>query len=70
MTRWESAIVDVAPSLLRELVGCLRELDAVTNETNNELRAALLPAAESSASSHCWIGRSHQLSISKRLPRQ
>jgi hypothetical protein len=70
MTRWESAIVDVAPPLLRELVGCLRELDAVTNETNNELRAALLPAAESSASSHCCIGRSHQLSISKRLPRQ
>jgi hypothetical protein len=49
LARWEAAIVGLAPPFLRELVGRLQELEAVTNEINRQLEAALCPVAESRA---------------------
>ena len=43
--KWALAIVDLTPSLLRELVGRLRELEAITNCADRELNAAFQAAA-------------------------
>ena len=37
--RWGTAIVGLAPPVLRELAGCLQELESATEETNRQLKA-------------------------------
>jgi hypothetical protein len=45
-TRWKSAVIGLAPSILQELAVRLRELETVTNQTNLELEAAQVAAIE------------------------
>jgi hypothetical protein len=45
------------PSILRELAGRLQELEAVTNETNRELKAAGLATAEGRESAEHLLNR-------------
>jgi len=45
MAKWDLAIVGLAPSLLREVAGRLRELEAISNSANRELNAAYRAAA-------------------------
>jgi hypothetical protein len=40
--RWKTAIVGLAPPVLRELARRLQALEAVTNETDRELKASHL----------------------------
>jgi hypothetical protein len=46
--RWTKAMLGLPPSVLRELAGRFQELEAVTNESNRELKAAGLATAEGS----------------------
>ena len=46
-----------APSVLRELAGRLQELEAVTNGTNRELKAAGLATAEGRESAEHLLNR-------------
>ena len=46
-----------APSVLRELAGRLLELEAVTNETNRELKAAGLATAQGRESAEHLLNR-------------
>jgi hypothetical protein len=43
---WKTAIVGLAPPVLRELAKRLQALEAVTNETNRELSASHLATGE------------------------
>jgi hypothetical protein len=45
-TRWEAAIVALAPAVLRELARRLQTFEALSDETNHQLKAARLAAAE------------------------
>jgi hypothetical protein len=38
--KWDPAIIGLAPSLLREVAGRLRELDTISNCANRELKTA------------------------------
>jgi hypothetical protein len=55
--RWEVAIVGLAPPFLRDLVGRLKEFEAVTKETNHQLEAALRPVAEGGAPAEPLLDR-------------
>jgi hypothetical protein len=44
--KWEKAILKMPPSVLEELVGRLRRLEAVSHQTNQELKAAHLAAVK------------------------
>jgi hypothetical protein len=55
--RWESAIIGLAPSILRELAGRLQALEVVTDETNRELRAAQAAAIEDEVSAEQLLDR-------------
>jgi hypothetical protein len=54
-TRSEAAIVGLAPAVLRGLAGRLREPEAVTNETNRGLGAALAAVAERRAAAEALL---------------
>jgi hypothetical protein len=56
-TRWQVAIVGLAPAVLRELAGRLRESEAVTNETNRGLETSLAAVAERRASAQPLLDR-------------
>jgi hypothetical protein len=55
--RWTKAMLGLPPSILRELAGRLQELEAVTNETNRELKAAGLATAEGRESAEHLLNR-------------
>jgi hypothetical protein len=55
--RWKEAMLGLPPSVLRELAGRLQELEAVTNETNRELKAAGLATAEGRESAEHLLNR-------------
>ena len=55
--RWKEAMFGLPPSVLRELAGQLQELEAVTNETNRELKAAGLATAEGRESAEHLLNR-------------
>ena len=55
--RWTKAMLGLPPSVLRELAGQLQELEAVTNETNRELKAAGLATAEGRESAEHLLNR-------------
>jgi len=44
--KWEKAILKMPPSVLKELVGRLQILEAVSHQTNQELKAAHLAAVK------------------------
>jgi hypothetical protein len=50
-------MLGLPPSVLRELAGRLQELDAVTNETNRELKAAGLAIAGGRESAEDLLNR-------------
>jgi hypothetical protein len=50
-------VLGLPPSVLRELAGGLQELEAVTNETNRELKAACLATAEGRESAEHLLNR-------------
>jgi galactokinase len=50
-------MLGLPPSILRELAGRLRELEAVTNETNRALKAADLATAEGRESTEHLLNR-------------
>ena len=56
-TRWKEAMLGLPPSVLGELAGRLHELEAVTNETNRELKAAGLATAEGRESAEHLLNR-------------
>jgi hypothetical protein len=56
-TRWEVAIVGMAPPLLRELVGRLQRFETLTNQVSGELRGALAAAAERRATAEPLLDR-------------
>jgi hypothetical protein len=55
--RWETAIIGMAPLILRELAGRLQALETITDETNRELRAAQVAATEDEASAEHLLDR-------------
>ena len=55
--RWKEAMLGLPPSVLRELAGQLQELEAVTNETNREQKAAGLATAEGRESPEHLLNR-------------
>jgi hypothetical protein len=55
--RWEAAIVGMAPPVLRELAGRLREFESVTDETNRQLKAAGVEAFEDGEQAEQLLGR-------------
>jgi hypothetical protein len=55
--RWQTVIVGLAPPVLRELARRLQALEAVTNETNRELKAYLLAAGEGRESGEHLLDR-------------
>jgi hypothetical protein len=55
--RWKTAIVGLAPPVLRELARRLQALEAVTNETNRELKASHLAAGEGRESAEHLLDR-------------
>jgi hypothetical protein len=55
--RWKTAIVGLAPPVLRELARRLQALEAVTNETNRELKASHLTAGEGRESTEHLLDR-------------
>jgi hypothetical protein len=61
--RWQTVIVGLAPPILRELARRLQALEAVTNETNRELKASLLAAREGRQSAEHLLDRALALAI-------
>jgi hypothetical protein len=55
--RWDVAIVGMAPPVLRELAGRLREFESVTDETNRQLKAAGVEAFEDEQQAEQLLGR-------------
>jgi hypothetical protein len=55
--RWKTAIVGLAPPVLRELARRLQALEAVTNETDRELKASHLAAGEGRQSAEHLLDR-------------
>jgi hypothetical protein len=55
--RWEEAIVGLAPPVLRELAGRLRTFEALTDETNRQLRASQVAAFEDQESAEQLLDR-------------
>jgi len=55
--RWQAAIVGLAPPILRELAGRLQEFEAVTDETNRQLKAAQAAAFEDQESAETLLDR-------------
>jgi hypothetical protein len=55
--RWKTAIVGVAPPVLRELARRLQALEAVTNETNRELKASHVAPGEGRESAEHLLDR-------------
>jgi len=57
--RRAAAIVGMAPPVLHELAGRLREFESVTDETNRQLKAAGIEAFRMrNRLSSCWAGLS------------
>jgi len=46
-SRWKEAMLELPPPVLQELAGQLQELEAITTQTNQEVRAALATAGKS-----------------------
>jgi uncharacterized membrane protein YqiK len=55
--RWQTAIVDLAPPILRELAGRLQEFEVITDETNRQLKAAQAAAFEDQESAEVVLDR-------------
>ena len=55
--RCETAIIGLAPPILRELGGRLQEFEAVTDETNRQLKAAQAAAFEDKESAELVLDR-------------
>jgi hypothetical protein len=55
--RWGSAIIGLAPPVLRELAGRLREFEAATDETNRQLNVAGVEALEDQEQAAQLLGR-------------
>jgi uncharacterized membrane protein YqiK len=55
--RWQTAIVDLAPPILRELTGRLQEFEVITDETNRQLKAAQAAAFEDQESAEVVLDR-------------
>jgi hypothetical protein len=55
--RWQAAIVDLAPPVLRELAGRLQVLEFATDETNRLLEAAQAAAFEDQESAETLLDR-------------
>ena len=55
--RWEAAIIDLPSLVLRELAGRLQEFEAVTDETNRQLKAAQAAAFKDQESAETLLDR-------------
>ncbi len=57
VARWQAAIVGLAPPLLRELANRLQTFEALTDETNRQLKAAQAEAFEDQESAETLLDR-------------